>query len=151
MIRRFSNTDYGVSHAISNTRRRGRELSPQQIAFIAFVDRVLSYDIDCGYSIYTLDRFEEQFPEDVDFIAGMRWLIPLLHVQNHRDNCTYLFSSAYVESVGHFHGETAEQTWIELNQLAGQTRQMNNGHRQDTIIDHHSYWNWSKTAIMGKY
>ena len=151
MIRRFPNTDYGVSHAISNTRRRGRELSPQQITFIAFVDRVLSYDINCGYSIYALDRFEEQFPEDVDFIAGMRWLIPLLHVQNHRDNCTYLFSSAYVESVGHFHGETAEQTWVELNQLAGQTHQMNNGHHQDTIINHHSYWNWSKTAIMGKY
>ena len=75
MIRRFPNTDYRVSHAISNTRRQGQELFPQQIAF---VDRILSYDINCGYSIYALDHFEEQFPEDVDFIAGMRWLIPLL-------------------------------------------------------------------------
>ncbi|KIM35704.1 hypothetical protein M413DRAFT_51930, partial [Hebeloma cylindrosporum] len=96
---KFSNTDYGVSHAISNTRRRGQELTAQQIAFLAFVDRVLSYDIICGYSIYALDRFEAHFPDE---------------------------------------------TWVKLNQLGGQTRQMNNGHRQDTIIDHHSYWNWSK-------
>ncbi|KAF9545129.1 hypothetical protein CPC08DRAFT_798420 [Agrocybe pediades] len=25
---------------------------------------------------------------------------------------------------------------------------MNNGNRQDTIIDHHSYWNWLKTVNM---
>ena len=79
----------------------------------------------------------------------MTWLIPLLHVQNHKDNCTYLFSSAYAEGAGHFHGETAEMPWVELNQLAPQTRQMNNGHRQDTIIDHQSHWNWAKTSNMG--
>jgi len=121
-------------HTQSNTRRQGHELFPLQLAFLAFIDCVLSYDINCGYPIYSLDHFEAQFPEEADFIAGMRWLIPLLHVQNHCNNCTYLFSSAYIESMGHFHNETAEQSWVELNQLAGQTHQMNNGHRQDTTI-----------------
>ncbi|KAF9547927.1 hypothetical protein CPC08DRAFT_729608 [Agrocybe pediades] len=68
-------------------------------------------------------------------------------------NTDYAFAHAiqntkYKESAGHFQGETAEQPWIELNQLAPQTRQMNNGHRQDTIIDHHSFWNWLKTVNM---
>ncbi|KDR66863.1 hypothetical protein GALMADRAFT_283703 [Galerina marginata CBS 339.88] len=39
-------------------------------------------------------------------------------------------------------------TWFELNQLAPQTRQMNNGHRHDTMIDHHFYWNGVKTSNM---
>jgi hypothetical protein len=40
-------------------------------------------------------------------------------------------------------------TWVELNQLAPQTHQMDNRHHQDTIIDHHSHWNWMKTLNMG--
>jgi len=50
----------------------------------------------------------------------------------------------------HFFGETAEHVWPELNQLGAQTRQMNNGHCQDTIIDHHSHWNWTKTSNIGR-
>jgi len=83
-------------------------------------------------------------------VRNIRYLIPLVHVQNHKDNCTYLYSSAYVEHAGHFFGETAEHVWPELNQLGAQTRQMNNGHRQDTIIDHHSHWNWMKTSNLGE-
>lgn len=60
----------------------------------------------------------------------------------------YCFASAYIANAGHFHGETAEHYWAESNQLGAQTRQMNNGHRQDTLIDHHRDWNWKKTAIM---
>jgi hypothetical protein len=60
----------------------------------------------------------------------------------------YEFSAAYTPSSGHFHGETAEQYWVELNQLGPQTRQMNNGHRQDCIIDSHSDWNWKKMMGM---
>jgi hypothetical protein len=63
----------------------------------------------------------------------------------------YLFSSAYIPGAGHKHGETAEMTWAEFNQLGPQTRQMNNGHRQDTIIDHFGDWNWKKTANMCKF
>ena len=58
---RFSNAEHGVSHAISNTRRQGCELSPQQLTSLAFVDHVLSYNINCGYSIYCLDHFEQYF------------------------------------------------------------------------------------------
>lgn len=119
--------------------------------FATKCDHRHSYDISCGFGINAHKRFKENFPDEADFVQNTKWLIPLLHVQNHRDNCTYLYSSAYQENAGHFQGETAEQPWIELNQLAPQTRQMNNGHRQDTISDHHSYWNWNKTINMGMF
>ncbi|KAJ7152450.1 hypothetical protein C8R46DRAFT_1302833 [Mycena filopes] len=71
--------------------------------------------------------------------------VPALHVQGHQDSCTYLFGTAYMECVGHFHGESAEQYWPESNQLGPHVRQMNNGHRQDTMIFHHGDWNYKKT------
>jgi len=83
-------------------------------------------------------------------MAPTRYLVPLVHVQNHKDNCTYRYSSAYTPNAGHFHGETAEHTWAELNQIGTQTCQMNNGHRQDTLIDHSGDWNFKKLANMGE-
>ncbi|KAJ6482251.1 hypothetical protein DFH09DRAFT_1462551, partial [Mycena vulgaris] len=74
-----------------------------------------------------------------------RWGVPALHVQGHQDACTYLFGTAYMECVGHFHGETAEHYWPEANQLGPHVRQMNLGHRQDTMINHHGDWNYKKT------
>lgn len=63
----------------------------------------------------------------------------------------YFFSTAYMLCIGHFHGETAEFYWVELNQLGPQVQQMNNGNRQDTIINHHSHWNWKKTEKMSEF
>ena len=112
-------------------------------------DHVFSYNNFCSLCINAVKWFNNNFPSEAEFVENIWWLILLLHVQNHKDNCTYLYSSAYVCGVGHFHGETAEMTWVELNQLALQTCQMNNGHRQDMIIDHHSHWNWMKMSNMG--
>jgi hypothetical protein len=95
-----------------------------------------------------LDQFKAAFPHLLSMAQHVRFLIPLLHVQNHEENCTYLFSSAYKPGAGHFHGETAEQYWAELNQIGPQVRQMNHGRRLDTLIDSHSRWNWKKTAQM---
>lgn len=146
---RFLIVDRAVVHALRNIMREGEELSDLIRQFIELCDHIFSYDNVCGYSVNAVTRFLEYFPEEAEFIKRTRWLIPLLHVHNHKDNCTYRFSCAYTENACHFQGETAEMTWVELNQLAPQTRQMNNGHRQDTIIDHHSHWNWMKTSNMG--
>ena len=127
----------------------GEELLDLIWQFIELCDHIFSYDNVCGYSVNAVTRFLEYFPEEAEFIKRTRWLIPLLHVHNHKDNCMYKFLCAYTENACHFQGETAEMTWVELNQLAPQTRQMNNRHRQDTIIDHHSHWNWMKTLNMG--
>ena len=113
------------------------------------MDLKISYDISCGYAVNASSRFDDNFPELADVVKKATWLIPLLHIQNHKSDCMYRYSSSYTEGAGHFHGETAEMTWAESNQLGAQTRQMNNGHRQDTIINAASDWNWKKIVNMG--
>ncbi|KAJ7933210.1 hypothetical protein B0H13DRAFT_1592433, partial [Mycena leptocephala] len=114
------------------------------------VDEITTYDIACEYFIHLKDRFQAHFPELVPRLKKMRWGVPALHVLGHQDSCTYLFGTAYMECVGHFHGESAEQYWPESNQLGSHVRQMNNGHRQDTMIKHHGDWNAKKTASIGE-
>lgn len=91
---------------------------------------------------------EKFFPGIAHLIRKTRWVIPALHIQNHKDYCMYRFGSAYLRWLGHFYGETAEHYWAELNQVGTHTRQMNSGHRHDTINDHHGDWNWKKMANM---
>ena len=146
MFVRFANTDYALAHSIYQRRRLG--VNDVDLPFLESCDHLVSYDISCAYWVNAVDRFQKHFPDLVSEIERIRWLIPLVHVQNHKDNCMYCFASAYIPNAGHFHGETAEHYWAESNQLGAQTRQMNNGHRQDTLIDHHSDWNWKKAAIM---
>ncbi|KAK7027060.1 CxC2 domain-containing protein [Favolaschia claudopus] len=89
------------------------------------VDKVTTYDIACEYFVNIEERFEEHFPHLLPRLKKMRWGIPALHIQGHQDSCMYLFGTAYMECVGHFHGESAEQYWPELNQLGPHVRQMN--------------------------
>ncbi|KAJ7460424.1 hypothetical protein B0H11DRAFT_1924017 [Mycena galericulata] len=109
------------------------------------VDEAATYDIACEYVINLEKRFETYFPDQLASIKKMRWGVPALHVQGHQDSCTYLFGTGYMECIGHFHGETAEHYWPEANQLGPHIRQMNLGHRQDTMINHHGDWNYKKT------
>ncbi|KAJ7913820.1 hypothetical protein B0H13DRAFT_1446350, partial [Mycena leptocephala] len=81
------------------------------------VDEITTYDIACEYFIHLEDRFKVHFPELVPRLRKMRWGVPALHVLGHQDSCTYLFGTAYMVCVGHFHGESAEQYWPESNQL----------------------------------
>lgn len=141
---RFANTDYALAHAL----RQIKDLDNVDGYLINAICRYLSYDISCGYKVNIISRFQQNHPDLVTIVERMTYLIPLVHVHNHKDNCTYSYSSAYIPHAGHFHGETAEHYWPECNQLGPQTRQMNNGHRQDTLIDHHGDWNWKKIANM---
>jgi hypothetical protein len=92
----------------------------------------------------------EHFPDIIPLLDRIRWCIPAIHVAGHKPSCTYCFSAAYKPCMGHFHGETAEFYWPELNQLGAHVRQMNLGHRQDTIINHHNDWNWKKFIRSGE-
>ncbi|EAU82120.2 hypothetical protein CC1G_09579 [Coprinopsis cinerea okayama7 len=114
-----------------------------------YSDIVLSYDIACGYARNLSERATRNFAPSLEaYVAGIRTIIPAVHVQNHQDSCMYTYGHAYTSNIGHFHGETAEQYWAELNQLGPQVRQMNNGHRQDVINDANGDWNWKKLRQM---
>ena len=145
---RFANTDLALARAL---RQRKSHMDDELMRIQEdMIDEVGSYDCSCQYCVNIVKRFEKHFPDVVHLVKRMRWGIPALHIQGHREDCMYLFGMAYMESVGHFHGETAEHYWPEANQLGPQTRQMNHGHRQDTLIDHHNDWNWKKTMSLGQ-
>ncbi|KAJ6474802.1 hypothetical protein C8R45DRAFT_935329 [Mycena sanguinolenta] len=134
---RFANADYALALAIRNHNPVDDFTFKLQLE-IDDVDEAATYDIACAYVVNLETRFKDHFPNLLERVAKIRWGIPALHIQGHQDSCTYLFGTAYMECVGHFHGETAEHYWPEANQLGPHVRQMNLGHRQDTIINHHT-------------
>ena len=132
----YAYTDYAVARAF-----RSRVLTN------VFID--LSYDSVCSWSVNAPTRFKEHIPDLSDLIQKTRFSIDALHVNDHQDRCMYLFSASYHIGSGHFHGVGTEQYWPENNQMAGQTRQMNPGHRHDKITEHHGEWNWKKMVRHG--
>ncbi|KAJ7111002.1 hypothetical protein C8R44DRAFT_633535, partial [Mycena epipterygia] len=141
---RFVNADYALASSMRQ-RKPGQGFKFTLRMEIDDIEDVSTYDIGCAYTVFLKDRFKISFPDLVEDIAKMRWGVPALHIQGHQEDCTYLFGTAYMECVGHFHGETAEHYWPEANQLGPIVRQMNNGHRQDTLIYNHGDWNHKKT------
>ncbi|KAJ7922159.1 hypothetical protein B0H13DRAFT_1525370, partial [Mycena leptocephala] len=141
---RFANSDYALAMALRNQKPSEEFTCKLQIE-VDDVDEAATYDIACEYVVHLEKRFEKYFPDQLASIKKMRWGVPALHVQGHQDSCTYLFGTGYMECIGHFHGETAEHYWPEANELGPHVRQMNLGHRQDTMINHHGEWNHKKT------
>ncbi|KIK55120.1 hypothetical protein GYMLUDRAFT_62724 [Collybiopsis luxurians FD-317 M1] len=140
----FKNSDFALMHSYSHTRH---ERLPTD-STLGASDFCLSYDCNCQYCVNLRPRFQASFPEYVPLINRLRCSIPALHIQDHKDDCRYKFNSAYMPNSGHFHGETAEQPWVELNQLAGSVRQMNSSHRIGVLTFHYGFWNWTKTTRM---
>ncbi|KAE9395066.1 hypothetical protein BT96DRAFT_826785 [Gymnopus androsaceus JB14] len=112
---------------------------------ICFAD---SYDAMCSYYVYRGERFATStyLEDQKEFVLKFEHGIPDLHIKGHKDDCMVIFGCPYHWCVAHFHCETAEYYWVELNQVGAYTRQMNDGHRKDTIIAHHNDWNWRKTV-----
>ncbi|KAJ7436964.1 hypothetical protein B0H11DRAFT_1754208 [Mycena galericulata] len=145
---RFANSDYALATCLRQHNGCG-DMSFEFRMEVSDVDEVLTYDIACEYVVYIESRFQKYFPDVLDKVKKMRWGVPALHIQGHQESCMYEFGTAYLSCVGHFHGETAEQYWPEANQLGPHVRQMNNGHRQDTLIYHSNDWNFKKLADIG--
>jgi hypothetical protein len=79
----------------------------------------------------------------------MRFWIPQVHIHNHNDDCQYRYSLSYADGVGRTHGEGIETCWAEQNQTGGMVKEMNKGHRHDTLVDFSGDWNWLKTQQIG--
>ena len=115
-------------------------------------DTVLSYDMVCGYGVNIPNRAKNRshyLGTLLIALATMRFVIPALHIVNHIAKCMYVFGTNFLAMLGHFYGETAEHYWPELNQLGSFTKQMNAGHRHNTIINHHNDWNFKKMINLG--
>jgi hypothetical protein len=141
-----------LAHALRQSLKTGDPLSDIEVELkleSEGIDQVVSYDIACQYSVKLVERFSKSFPDLVPIVEKIHWAIPALHVQGHQDGCIYVYSTAYMKCTGHFHGETAEHYWPELNQIGPQVRQQNGGHRHDTVINNHNDWNHKKMTKIG--
>ncbi|TFK58606.1 hypothetical protein BDN72DRAFT_734284, partial [Pluteus cervinus] len=70
--------------------------------------------------------------------------IPKMHIKNHKERCQYRWAFNFTPHSGETCGETIETSWAELNQAASSTREMNAGHRHDTLDADIGHWNWKK-------
>lgn len=115
------------------------------------IDQICSYDAACQYSAGIVERFRVHSPDLIDIVSKMRWAVPALHIQGHKEECMYRFGTCYMLATGHFHGESAEFYWPELNQIGNQVTQMSGGRRQDVVALNHNDWNAKKMAKTCAY
>ena len=134
---RFANTDYTLAMVL--------RLNPG----IKWIDH--SYDINCQYERNVGKRFDKHFSDLSDVVRNIRYWIPQLHIHGHNDDCQYQYSLSFAEGVGQTHGEGIETCWAEQNQTGGMVKEMNKGHRHDTLVNFSSDWNWLKIQQMGTF
>jgi hypothetical protein len=140
----YANADFALAHAL---RRYTMHHSIQGAKF--FQQILQTYNVACQYYVNLKARFADNFPDLADFIDLMRLLVPKMHLDGHKVDCRYRFSLNYFKGAGRGHGEGIEASWAESKQSGGSTRQMNHGHRHDTLNDFHNYWNWTKLQGLG--
>ncbi|KAF8963730.1 hypothetical protein BDZ97DRAFT_1637389, partial [Flammula alnicola] len=105
---------------------------------------LVTYDVACQYFIHLKSRFLLSFAALAPLIDIVNMLVPKKHLDGHKEDCRYRFSLNYTKGSGRSHGEGVEVSWSESKQAGASTRQMNHGHRHDTLNDLHNDWNWCK-------
>lgn len=111
----------------------------------------VSYDIVCQWFINMFSRMLH-WPEAIRPREGLnlRPLIPKFHEPAHLEKSHEQFSFNLAEGVGLADGECPERVWGSHNPLAGSTRTMGPGTREDVLDDNFGHWNWLKYAAMGR-
>lgn len=109
----------------------------------------VSYDIACQYCKKAASRFKKNFPCCEKAIQNARWHVPKLHGHGHSEDCRYMFSFDYASNVGCTHGERIESGWAEGNLAGPSTREMNPGHRHETLSSFYNEWNYQQTIKLG--
>ncbi|KAJ7060638.1 hypothetical protein C8F01DRAFT_1369612 [Mycena amicta] len=111
------------------------------------VKRVQCYDSFCSFDVNQLRRVQQLFPDEEwlrELVEEMEGQIPAGHINGHGPWCQKKFQPAYFPCHCHFHGESAETIWPNLNAFAPSFRQMNAGARQDSINFAMDIWNRNK-------
>ncbi|KAF8913329.1 hypothetical protein CPB85DRAFT_1219841 [Mucidula mucida] len=142
---RFANADYALMIAL----RRFMSSSLDRVKF--FKRFITTYDVACQFEVHFGERIFKSFPDLAPIVDLINFLVPKMHLDGHKDKCKYRFTLNYFQGAGRTHGEGIEQSWAESKQSGGSSRQMNHGHRHDTIIDFHNFWNWVKFELMEDY
>lgn len=112
---------------------------------------VLSYDISCQYCKKLAQRFRQHFPRLEKTIKRIRCFVPKLHGHGHSEDCRYRYSLDFAPNVGRTHGERIEGGWAEGNLAGPSTREMNPGHRHETLSAYYNESNYQQSYRMGMY
>ena len=97
-----------------------------------------TYDIACQYENKIEERFAKNFPDLVDVVSQIEFLVPKLHLHGHKDDCQYCYSLNFTDNAGRTHGEGIETGWAVRNEEGGSTKETNHGHRSTIPRDDHS-------------
>ncbi|KAJ3539948.1 hypothetical protein NMY22_g4499 [Coprinellus aureogranulatus] len=146
---RFANGDFALAWALR--RFVLAAISLQRARYFQRI--VVTYDVACQYWVHLKERFAnaaEDFPifDIATVVDAIHMLVPKMHLDGHKEDCRYRYSLNYFDGAGRTHGEGIEPSWAESKQSGGSTQHMNHGHRHDTIIDLHNFWNWLKARGM---
>lgn len=137
IVSRFANTDYALSCTL---------LEAENKRWI-----MLSYNIWCQYRKNLQKRFDKSFPEEAEFLNRIRGTILKMHMKNHIESCQQLYAFNYLKYSGETWGKNIEGSWAEQNQMAGSTKEQNNGHQHDSLDDFFGYWNWTKLCKLCEF
>ncbi|KJA25187.1 hypothetical protein HYPSUDRAFT_135353 [Hypholoma sublateritium FD-334 SS-4] len=132
---RYANMDYVFASAIKSTK----------LLLVA-----ISYDIVCQWFVNIFKRMSA-WPVELQPRAGLnlRPLIPKFHEPAHLEKLHEQYSFNLAEGVGLSDGECPERVWGSHNPLAGATRTMGPGTRDDMLDDNFGHWNWMKYSSIG--
>ncbi|KAK1221214.1 hypothetical protein PQX77_015973 [Marasmius sp. AFHP31] len=136
----FTYTNKAFAHAISHTHH------DRDDSHFGSCDDCLAYDCNCQYCVNMWSHFEKTCPEILHIARRLCFTIGPMHLPDHKDECMFLFSAAYMICMGEFNGDSGEQVWAMSNRLGPFTRQMNEGHRHNIISAWFLYWNWLKVT-----
>ncbi|KAL1712183.1 hypothetical protein EV715DRAFT_214149 [Schizophyllum commune] len=136
---KYANTDYALTRALK------RIVGANSLDRAKYFHRiVVTYDVACQYSVNLGERLQNGFPDISDVIDRIKMYVPKFHLAGHKDDCKFLHALEWLARAGRLHGEGIEQTWSEAKQAGSYTRQMNHGHRHDTLTDLFLYYNECK-------
>ncbi|KAJ6499891.1 hypothetical protein DFH09DRAFT_945023 [Mycena vulgaris] len=108
--------------------------------------QIVSYDIVCQWWINLFDRIKK-LPPLIRLNLTMRlfrFVIPKMHIHGHTLACQLLFSLNLIPGSAQTDGEGIERPWANIGGVAGSTREMGPGSREDTLNCHWNHWNWQK-------
>ena len=111
---------------------------------------VIYYDVNCMYSKSLPLRVKRSpflnIMEHIKITPG----IGLLHVAEHKPECTPRYAPTFIRSAGQVAGEIIESLWSGLNRCASATRTASDANRAETLDDHMNENNWRKLVNIGK-
>lgn len=115
------------------------------------IRHIIAYDIGCQYCRHFVERISASFPDIEQYAELIEFLVGKMHLQGHIYDCQYRYSFNYTSGTGRTDGEEIERFWSEIIMAAGSTKQMNPGHRHDTLDDLIGDWNWIKLCELGQW